>query len=723
MGDMDTKKSIRTSFLIMIGVGMLFISLIMTAIIGRTVFSMNSRQSEKLIVSLTEKKASVVEKEMMSAVSTVEALGGILGGSWAIPDDMRRTAIEQQIRSIVNVVGFKSVWGIWIPGLFDHRDAQDADAETNPTGQFKVHYIKDVDGRIKNDSTTGLPPLSAQEEIIDQVATITDPVMVTIDGERVLSAQVSVAIKNSLFKTVGLAGMDIVLSNLGSILDGSSIFEGTRTQFISSSGMIMGATDGSETGSKSAVFSMPDISGWLSENKGESATFFSEKDFIVVSPIHPDKTGAAWYFVSKTPVSAMLRGAFTALWTVASAFLAQIVLVMFLVFVIVSRLTKPLSASEKALRNISEGDGDLTVRLAVPGENEIGAMCRSFNKTMEKIGSSINSAKKTSGKMENIGIELDSSMSETSAAVIDITGSIASVKEQMMNHASGVTEAKAVVDQIVRNIEALSANIDTQAESVSQSSSSIEEMTANINSVTQILGKNKIAMDALEKASEDGLSVVNRTVELSRDIQAKSKNLSEASSVIKNIASQTNLLAMNAAIEAAHAGESGKGFSVVAGEIRKLAEESSSQGIKMQQALKEVYNAINEVSDSNLTVQEQFGKIFDLTKTVGEQERVIDDAMKQQNEGGAQILDAMKRINAITGDVKDGSEQMLEGSRQVSAEMDNLASMAETVNASMGEMAGKAHTISEAARKAHESVNASVVAINSLKDEMNKFKC
>ena len=724
-------KSIRMSLILSLGIAMVVISLFMTFMIGKTVLNNNKEQITTSIVTLTENKSNSVEKKMTEMVYSAEAFAGLLGGSWAIPEKQRSTSIEQEVRAMVKTSTINSAWAYWNPNMFDHKDERRADSKDNPSGQFKVHYIRDKNGRIKNDIVTEFTSQEIKEYSDSQFTFINEPSITTLDGERVLSAKVFSPIQNSLGQHSGVAGIDIVLSGLESMMDGSSIYKMTSCQFLTSTGVVLASSDGSSVGSKSKLFSeykdffesRDPKSGIIDPStKHFTAKINNTNMFVTVVKTQVDRSGLYWYFVSITPVKVMDESAWRTIWNIVFAFLLQIVIVMAIVYLVVSKITKPLKTTVNALQNISEGDGDMTVRLHSNQANEIGAMCESFNKTMDKLSSSIKDAKDSSAEMHGIGNELSDSMTQTSKAVTDITTSIQSIQHQMQEHAAGVEEARSVVEQIVKNIQKLNQNIEVQASSVNDSSAAVEEMTANIRNVTNILENNRQSITSLEQASESGQALINNTADLSAKIQARSKNLQEASIVIKKIASQTNLLAMNAAIEAAHAGDSGQGFAVVAGEIRKLAEESSSQGSKIQNELMEVSNLIEEVSKSTRTVQEQFNSIFGLTKTVSEQEHVIVEAMKEQNKGSEQVLDLIHTINTITGSVKNDSDQMMEGSKQVSIEMDSIANMTTDVNMNVKNMTEKTDAIGEFSKKAQHCVEMNVNSIAKLQEAMNKFK-
>ena len=210
-----------------------------------------------------------------------------------------------------------------------------------------------------------------------------------------------------------------------------------------------------------------------------------------------------------------------------------------------------------------------------------------------------------------------------------------------------------------RDVQTLATAARDMTESVSTSSSAVEEMIANINSINSILEHNAESVGLLDGATRKGMTGIENVAKLVSKIEENSNGLSEMSSVIQKIASQTNLLAMNAAIEAAHAGNSGRGFAVVADEIRKLAENSGSEARKISDVLKNVKQLIDATFKDTGDVQKEFSEVVQLSGTVVEQEQTVRRAISEQNEGGKQLLQAVGSMRELTQTVKERTEKLL----------------------------------------------------------------
>ena len=393
-----------------------------------------------------------------------------------------------------------------------------------------------------------------------------------------------------------------------------------------------------------------------------------------------------------------------------------------IVFFLALALIKPITAIVSALKDIAQGEGDLTVRLPVHGNDEITDLSEYFNQTISKIGSSINQIGLNSVDMENIGNELASNMTETASAVHEISANINGVKQQALTQAASVTETAATIEEIVRTIKQLNGSIENQAASVAESSASIEQMVANIASITQTLGKTDDVIKTLASATADGKETISGANSVTQKIAEESGSLLEASSVIQHIASQTNLLAMNAAIEAAHAGEAGKGFAVVADEIRKLAEESSAQGKTITATLKTLSGEIEALSASSKTAEEKFNAIFNLAEQVKSMSDSLTEAMHEQENGSKEVLSAIKGINTVTVEVQAGSEEMLKGGESVAEEMKKLDGLTRVITDSMNEMASGAVQISNAVQEVNDISQKNKTSIQNLAEEVGKFK-
>ena len=395
---------------------------------------------------------------------------------------------------------------------------------------------------------------------------------------------------------------------------------------------------------------------------------------------------------------------------------------LIIVFFLARAMVKPVQTAVSALQNIAQGEGDLTVRLPVTGNDEVTDLSEYFNETIEKIGSSIRQVDVNSDVMEEIGNELASNMTETASAVNEISANIDGVKQQVLTQAASVTETAATIEEIVRTIKQLNNNIETQAGSVAQSSSSVEEMVANIASIGQTLGKTDDVIKSLTTATGDGKATLVTSNTVTQKIAEESGSLMEASSVIQHIASQTNLLAMNAAIEAAHAGEAGKGFAVVADEIRKLAEDSATQGKTITATLKTLSGEIETLSASSKTVEEKFNAIFTLAEQVKDMSNRLTEAMREQENGSREVLTAIKSINTVTIEVQAGSEEMLKGGEGVAIEMRKLDDLTRIITDSMNEMASGAVQINNAVQEVSEITQKNKQSIEALAQEVGKFK-
>jgi methyl-accepting chemotaxis protein len=399
-----------------------------------------------------------------------------------------------------------------------------------------------------------------------------------------------------------------------------------------------------------------------------------------------------------------------------------IILATFVVFYLfITGLLKPLNTMVTTLGQIS-ADWDLTRRLEIKQKDETGILAEFFNQTFDRIGALIREIKGKALGLEDTGDELKHTMDETARSIEKINDNIQSMRGMVLNQADEVNTASSSMEQIIKGLDNLNDHIVIQADAVTKSSSAIEEMLANIRSVTETLVKNTANINSLAASSEAGRVDIQKVSQDIQEIARESEGLLEINSVMQAISSQTNLLSMNAAIEAAHAGESGKGFAVVADEIRKLAENSGKQSKIISTVLKKIKSSIDAISKSAGIVLERFGTIEQEVETVSNQETHIRNAMEEQGVGSRDILQAITQLNNVTSEVRSSSSQMTATSRGVLKQSANLKRISGEVAEGMDNMSESAESISGAVVRVQEISKENQENIGILEGEISRFK-
>ena len=372
----------------------------------------------------------------------------------------------------------------------------------------------------------------------------------------------------------------------------------------------------------------------------------------------------------------------------------------------------PVRACADYAGRLAEGDFSTTVPpSALSRGDELGELARADESMARNIRSLLRAIKEETAGVAGGGEELSANMAETAASMDRIAAAAAGMRERARAQSESIARTHEETGRIREQVGLLDELIESQAACVAESSSSNEQMVANIKSVSAILQRSSASMDELVKASESGREGIEEVSSLAAGVERDSEAMLEAVDVIQNLAGQTSLLAMNAAIEAAHAGESGKGFSVVADEIRKLAEGSAEEGGKIAAALTDLKSRIDAVAASSARTSDLFGRIIVLLTEVRDQESIVKEAMQEQDLGSSQVLEAIREINAITAKVKEGSDRMLSGSEEVLRAMvvideatGGMSAGIDEIAAGTGLVAASVQNVNELARGTRESI-------------------
>ncbi|MCK5736154.1 MAG: methyl-accepting chemotaxis protein [Spirochaetaceae bacterium] len=321
----------------------------------------------------------------------------------------------------------------------------------------------------------------------------------------------------------------------------------------------------------------------------------------------------------------------------------------------VSFILKGLKRTNVRLKDISEGDADLTQTLKVGSRDEVGQLADSFNRFTGSLRVIIHQVQDTTVQGRNVAETLAANVEEISAALDEIMATVTSIDQQSATLSTLAEDTSGGMKAISDALITVNNQTEEETAAVEESSAAVEEMVASIRNISRLASERSEMSDQLSQMASKGEEQMETTLKDIKGISTSADSIRDVVSVIDGISSQINLLAMNAAIEAAHAGDAGRGFAVVADEIRKLAESTGTNAKIIGESVGEITSKIHDTADRSRQTGESIHEIVDGSNDVASTLKEILSALEELGQGTGQITEALDHLNTASHSVRDSA--------------------------------------------------------------------
>ncbi len=456
---------------------------------------------------------------------------------------------------------------------------------------------------------------------------------------------------------------------------------------------------------------------------GENDVFIKIKDYLILLVVVMNLSVFFYHVVNFYAGATRIPAGYPS----AGGAVALVTLLFFLLFILLEYLSKKEDSYQKIeiirkLKTMNTSGGDLNDMITLVNFDGVGVIAKEFNQLTARLKDTVVRILQSTESLTETGTRLSGFINtyirSSQANISELYTIDTRVKEQKVTTHGAFT----AVSDITEKISSLDRAIREQAANVNQSSAATQQMIKNFALISQASEGVRQNFLNLVEISDKGKNKISEVAAKIMNLLNRAQKLDEANQLISALASQTDLLAMNAAIEAAHAGEAGKGFAVVADEIRKLAEDSTEQSNEITGLLKEISTTIDSVAVEVQTTERTFNDVSQFIRETDELERHVHLSITELKSGSSEVLTGLEEINTLTSQVKADAGQILTDAEQVKDSLQTMQNLAEKLEAHMRQVTEGTRTMENQVRQIEEINTTNVENIQNIKDTSRRFK-